>query len=90
MRGGHYYSLDEVGARFWELLVEQGSVLQVQELLLSEFDVEPERLSADLARLIDELLAAGLIVATETQDSARPSEENLPRRPSPREEMPFL
>ena len=57
-----YFGLDELGARFWQLIEQQNDFESAFESLLSEYDVEPERLRADLAALLDELLKVGLVV----------------------------
>ncbi|MEA3410015.1 MAG: PqqD family protein [Pseudomonadota bacterium] len=56
-----YFGLDEVGARAWALLNEQGDLQAVYEAMLAEYDVEPDRLAADLADLAERLLEAGLV-----------------------------
>jgi len=48
-----YFGLDDVGTRMWTVLVSSDSVQAAYELLLSEFDVEPDILRQDL----DEFLA---------------------------------
>lgn len=57
----HYFGLDAVGARTWQLLGQSGDLEVVVEALLQEFDVEEVRLRGDLARLLGELLEAGLV-----------------------------
>lgn len=52
----HYYGLNEVGARMWELLSEQGQLEPVLAQLLTEFEVDEETLRQDIATLIDELV----------------------------------
>lgn len=57
-----YFGLNEVGARAWALCSQgltQGSVLEALE---AEFEVSREQLEADLARLLTQLLEAGLLV----------------------------
>jgi hypothetical protein len=61
MDAEHYYGLDEVGTRIWTLLTEHGAVEPAVAGLLAEFDVDERTLRADVARLVDELAAAGLI-----------------------------
>lgn len=56
-----YFGLDEVGTRIWQLLDEHHEVETVVAQMLEEYDVEEERLRADMAALIAELLDAGLI-----------------------------
>lgn len=43
-----YLGLDDVSARFWDLLTDGGSIQSAYEKLLAEFEVEPERLRTDL------------------------------------------
>jgi hypothetical protein len=60
-----YFSLDETGTRMWQLLAEHGDTARVVERMTGEYDVERETVERDLARLVDELLAAGLLRVAE-------------------------
>ena len=60
LKTGAYFGLDPVGARVWRLLVEHGSVAQVMEVMLGEYDIDRERLERDLLELCGELCATGL------------------------------
>ncbi len=57
----HYYGLDEVGTRMWQLLAEHGDVATVAEQVLAEYDVDEATLHRDLADLIAELTDEGLL-----------------------------
>ena len=57
----YYYSLDDVGTRMWQLLVEHREVATVVERLLAEYDVDEATLRRDLAQLIAALADAGLV-----------------------------
>jgi Coenzyme PQQ synthesis protein D (PqqD) len=59
----HYYVLDDVGTRIWQLLTEHGDVEQVVSSMLAEFDVDEATLRTDLEALVARLTAAGLVVA---------------------------
>jgi hypothetical protein len=61
MVSGTYFGLDAVGARIWQLLTESGSIEQISERLVCEFDVTPQQAASDLARLVAELTANGLL-----------------------------
>lgn len=61
MKDGTYYGLDPVGAQIWQLLQTPRKIEEIQELLLQEYDVEPERCQSDLLQLLEDLLGAGLI-----------------------------
>jgi hypothetical protein len=60
-----YFGLDEVGTRMFSALSAADCIDSAIEALLGEFDVDPDRLRADVGTFIEELAAAGLIrVAT--------------------------
>lgn len=61
-----YFGLDLVGTRVWQLLNETQSANDVVTRLTEEYDVPTEQLRADVARLINELVAAGLVLIGET------------------------
>ena len=58
---GEYFGLDEVGNRFWHLIQEVGDFDGIRDRLLSEYNVEPPALSADLERLLGQLVARKLV-----------------------------
>jgi hypothetical protein len=58
---GEYFGLDEIGERFWTLIVEHGDLDAVQARLLEEFDVEPDVLARDLDDLVNELIEKQLV-----------------------------
>ncbi len=55
-----YFGLDDVGTRIWQLLQDSGELRGVYQQMLEEYDVEPERLEADLLEHVGALAAAGL------------------------------
>ncbi len=59
---GEYFGLNEVGTRIWQLIVEKGDLDEVERAMSQEYSVEPATLSADLARVVEELVAKELIV----------------------------
>jgi hypothetical protein len=61
MKDGIYYGLDPVGAEVWKLLQTPRKISDIHEVLLREYDVEPERCHRDLLALLEDLLGAGLI-----------------------------
>lgn len=61
MKDGIYYGLDPVGAQIWKLLQTPRRIVEIQQFLLQEYDVEPERCHTDLLALLEDLLGAGLI-----------------------------
>lgn len=60
---GRYYTLEGVGARAWELCDGTRSRRQVAAAISQEYDVPLERVDADVAELIDELVSEELLAA---------------------------
>lgn len=67
LKDGVYHGLDSVGARIWNLLQESKSVNDILNILVEEYDVEPERCKHDLLALLEELGQQRLI---EVKDEA--------------------
>lgn len=59
---GHYYGLNGVGNRIWELIQRPIRVSEVRDTLCAEFDVDPTRCEHDLLALLQELASRSLIV----------------------------
>jgi hypothetical protein len=57
----NYFGLDEVGTRIWQLIEETGNLQAVFDTLLQEYEVEQDRLLADLEALVREVEALGLV-----------------------------
>ena len=56
-----YLGLDDVSARFWDLLTSGGSIQSAYETLITEFEVDPDRLRKDLDDFVQELVQFGLV-----------------------------
>lgn len=67
LKDGVYYGLDPVGARIWELVQQPQSVGAIRDILLKEYEVDPERCEQDLLRLLQEMAARGLIEVKDAQ-----------------------
>ena len=61
MRSGHYFGLDGVGARLWELIGEHLGLEAIMERLYSEYEVSMEVLRRDVGELLQELVRRGLV-----------------------------
>jgi hypothetical protein len=61
LRSEHFYGLNSVGARIWELLEHETPLAEVFEKLCAEFDADPRRIESDLLALADQLHRAGLL-----------------------------
>lgn len=76
LTNGAYYSMDGVGAVIWEGIERALSRNGIVERVLGRYDVDRARAEADFDRLVMELLAEGVIVATEAKgDAAPPSDD---------------
>ena len=51
--GGRYLSLDRVGSRIWEVIQEEQRVSAVVRRLSEEFDVDRDRLTADVHEFLE-------------------------------------
>lgn len=60
-----YLGLDDVSSRMWEALTAGVTIESAYQTLLAEFDVEPERLRADLEEFVQELATTGLVQSEE-------------------------
>jgi len=60
-----YYTLNEVGARFWNLLTEGKTLREAHQLLLKEYEVESPELEQDLLELVEHLHENDLVEITE-------------------------
>ncbi|MEM6583713.1 MAG: PqqD family protein [Pseudomonadota bacterium] len=57
----HYFGLDEVGTRIWQLIKETDNLQTIFQTLLAEYDVSEERLTQDLDKLLTEIAELGLV-----------------------------
>ena len=60
-RSGEYYSLDEVGARIWDLCDGNRSAEAIALTLSEEYDADLATIQADVVRLLRELQDAKLV-----------------------------
>ena len=56
-----YYSLEEVGARIWEIIQEPKTVKEILDSILNDYAVAPERCERDLLAVLQEMADEGLI-----------------------------
>jgi hypothetical protein len=69
LKNGMYYGLDAVGARIWNLIQEPKAVNEIRDVLLDEYEVEPEHCERDLLTLLEKLVAENLVEARDGTDS---------------------
>lgn len=67
LNSGEYYSLEDVGARIWDIIQDPKTVKEVLDISLHEYDVESEGCKRNLLELLQELANAGLV---EVKDEA--------------------
>lgn len=58
---GHYYTLDEVGARVWDLCDGSRPVAGVVETVYAEYDAPLETITDDVVELLDDLAREQLV-----------------------------
>jgi len=58
---GKYYGLNRVGTRIWNLIQEPRRVSDILNIILNEYDVEPDRCERDLSALLQDLATHGLM-----------------------------
>ena len=63
LRTGVYYSLNEVGTAFWNMLDGQLTIEECANRIAAEYNAPPEVVLADLLELSGELSAEGLATA---------------------------
>jgi Coenzyme PQQ synthesis protein D (PqqD) len=56
-----YFALDDVGARFWDVLQAADSLEQALDVLEAEYDVDRDTLSQDLESFLTKLQSSGLL-----------------------------
>jgi len=56
------YTLNETGARIWELIDGRRSVAEVRDQMLAEFEIEPDQAEDDLTELLQNLWELGALV----------------------------
>jgi hypothetical protein len=62
METGHYYSLNELGSRVWELLDGIRTLPEITEILASEYEAPSSVILADVQDLVGSLLGKRLVV----------------------------
>ena len=65
LQSSSYYSLNEVGGRFWKMVQEDKTGEQILSTLIGEFEVDRQRLEADVSSLAGELQKLGLLQVIE-------------------------
>ncbi|RME77963.1 MAG: PqqD family protein [Chloroflexi bacterium] len=61
---GEYYTLNDTGSRFWQLLDGQRTIADCAAVIAGEYDVPPAVVEADLLELAAEFVSEGLAVVS--------------------------
>lgn len=60
-KGGECFGFNSVATSVWRELRQPKSFDQLREVLLGEYDVDPEQCTRELRELLDDLFAKGLV-----------------------------
>lgn len=55
------YTLNEVAAKIWELLDGRKTLLQIRDIIISEFEINPEQTQKDLEEFLQKLKSVGAV-----------------------------
>ncbi len=75
---GTYYSMDGVGAAVWELLETGCTLAELTAAITQSYGASAERARQDLLVLVENLLAEGLIVEADADESSPSRERSAP------------
>ena len=65
---GYYFSLNELGARIWELCDAERPLEEIAEILESEYDAPRQQILDDCLTLVASLTSNGLLVSGNKND----------------------
>ena len=65
MESENYFGLDEVGTSIWQAMQEYGTLQEVLNALLEQYDVEAEVLENDLSDFVGKLVESSLVEVVE-------------------------
>jgi len=66
LKTGVYHGLDAVGGRIWNLIQQPTTVTDIKNVIVDEYEVEPERCEQDLLELLQSLAEEGLIEVSDS------------------------
>jgi ornithine carbamoyltransferase len=61
MNSENYFGLDAVGTDIWQAMQEKGTLQDVLETLLAQYEVEEDVLKKDLLTFVEKLQESGLV-----------------------------
>lgn len=69
LQSGVYFGLNQVGAEIWKMVQEPKTVQQVKNMVLEQFEVEPQQCQEDIIALLQELEKNQLVTVKNDQAS---------------------
>jgi hypothetical protein len=66
LENGQYFGLEQVAATIWRLLESPRTVKEIEDVLLEQYDIDPEMCHAEVVGLLTDLMDQGLVEVTET------------------------
>ncbi len=60
MNSENYFGLDETGSAIWQAMQKTGSLQEVYEKMLVQYEVEPEVLQQDILNFVEKLIEVGV------------------------------
>jgi len=64
---GRCWQLNQVGAEAWALLQEGATLSTIVDILVARYELAREQIEPDLARIVNDLCAQGLVVRRTSQ-----------------------
>jgi Coenzyme PQQ synthesis protein D (PqqD). len=65
LANGMYYSLEKVGGLVWSMVTGGSSIARIAEVISERYSIPVAQAQEDVRRLVEELLADGLIVVSD-------------------------
>ncbi len=69
LKNGLYFGLNEVGAKIWNLIQKPRKVSEIRDIILENFEVDPDRCVRELFDILQKMLASGLIEVKNETDT---------------------
>ena len=60
---GHYYELDPIATRIWELIEEGSTVGAICDALVDQYEVDPQECRQDTLEFLERAAERGLVLA---------------------------
>lgn len=62
MNSESYFGLDETGSAIWQAMQKTGSLQEVYEEMLEQYEVDAEILEQDILNFVEKLIESGLVM----------------------------